>query len=170
VWEIERFDKSRHDRSQFDCGNAVLTEWLQKRASQWDRKDLSRTYVAVKGNSSQVLGYYSLSSHAVEYESLDQEQTRGLPRIDVPVVLLGRLAVDRSQQGCGLGRFLLLNALSRIVNLADAVGIRAIEVDAIDDSAKRFYLKYGFSQLADDDRHLFLSIGAIKQLNLPAPD
>lgn len=170
MWRLERFDKSRHDRSQFDCGHTDLNEWLQKRASQWDRKGLSRTYVAISDNSSQVLGYYSLSSHAVEFESLEQDQSRGLPRIDVPVVLLARLAVDQSQQGCGLGRFLLLNAFSRIVQLADALGIRAVEVDAIDDSAKRFYLKYGFSQLLDDERHLFLSIGAIKQLKLPAPE
>jgi GNAT superfamily N-acetyltransferase len=90
-----------------------------------------------------------------------------LPKIAVPVVLLGRLAVDRTVQGQGLGAHLLIDALRRTECLAEAVGIRAVEVDAIDDAARRFYLKFGFGPLADDPNHLFLPLHVIRKLRLP---
>src|SRR5271168_4307035 len=101
-----------------------------------------------------VVGYYAISTHGVRREDLPDDQAKGLPRIDVPVVLLGRLAVDRSAQGCGLGSLLLMDALRRIELLSDEVGIRAVEVDAIDDAARNFYLKFGFMPLIDDPNHL----------------
>ena len=76
--------------------------------------------------------------------------------MDVPVVLLGRLAVDQSNQGQGLGAFLLIDALRRALHISEQVGIRAVEVDAIDDSAHAFYLKFGFRSLLDDPRHLMM--------------
>ncbi len=169
MWRIEPFDRKRHHREAFDCGNAVLNDWFKTKPSQWEKKDLCRTYVAVDSQLN-VAGYYTLSSHHVEHDSLRESQAQGLPRIDVPVVLLGRLAVDRRTQGQGVGTLLLLNALSRIAKLAETLGIRAVEVDAIDESAKHFYLKYGFSPLRDDERHLFLSVGTIQKLELPAPE
>src|SRR4051794_35975350 len=94
-WMIERLDR-QHDRRQFDCGIAALNDWLQKLASQHERRDLARTYVAVLPDDQRVLGYYAIATHRVSYDALPEDQARGLPRIDVPVVLLGRLAVDRS--------------------------------------------------------------------------
>jgi GNAT superfamily N-acetyltransferase len=163
--EIQRLHRG-HDRSEFDCGNAPLNDWLRERAGQFDRKDLARTYVAVRPSESLVLGYYALSSHRVVYEALPTETIKGLPKIDVPVVLLGRLAVDRSVQGQGLGAFLLIDALRRTEQLAEQLGIRGIEVDATDESARKFYLKFGFSPLLDDPRHLLLSIHVIRKLKL----
>jgi GNAT superfamily N-acetyltransferase len=90
-----------------------------------------------------------------------------LPRTDVPVVLLGRLAVDRSTQGQGLGALLLIDALRRAQFLSDQIGIRAVEVEAIDDAARDFYQRFGFTPLADAPRHLYLSMQAIRGLNLP---
>jgi GNAT superfamily N-acetyltransferase len=113
-----------------------------------------------------VLGYYAISTHGVRREDLPDEQAKGLPRMDVPVVLLGRLAVDKSAQGCGLGSLLLLDALRRVELLAEEVGIRAVEVDAIDDTARNFYLKFGFMPLLDDLGHLFLPMPAIRKLGL----
>ena len=166
LWEIERLGRS-HDRSQFDSGAAVLDEWLKKYVGQFERRDLARAYVAVSAGDQRVLGYYAISNHRVSYEALPADQAKGLPRIDVPVVLLGRLAVDRSTQGQGLGRFLLLDAMRRVVHLADQIGVRALEVDAIDAAARRFYLKYGFTPLLDDVNHLFLPLSVIRKLNLP---
>ncbi len=74
-----------HDRSSFDCGNATLNQWLQKRAGQWQRKELARCYVAVSKVETQVAGYYAISSHHVDYESMPADQAKGLPRIDMPV-------------------------------------------------------------------------------------
>jgi GNAT superfamily N-acetyltransferase len=158
-----------HDRASFESGHAALDDWLKQRAGQFDRKDLARTYVAVRPGEPTVLGYYAISTHGVRREDLPDDQTKGLPRIDVPVVLLGRLAVARGAQGCGLGSRLLIDSLQRIELLAEQVGIRAVEVDAIDDSARNFYLKFGFVPLLDDPRHLFLAMSTLRQLALARP-
>ena len=165
-WRIERLDR-RHDRSAFDCGESSLDDWLKQRAGQYEKKDLSRTYVAVLGDQPRVLGYYAISTHRVSHEALPEEQAKGLPRIDVPVVLLGRLAVDRCAQGHGLGSLLLLDALRRIAHLADQTGIRAVEVDAINESARAFYRKFGFVPLTDDELHVFLPMQVVRKLKLP---
>lgn len=165
TWTIRRLDKS-HDRTAFDCGRSMLNEWIKDRAGQYDRRDLSRTYVATRPNESSVVGYYAISSHQVVHELLPAEESKGLPRLDVPVVLIGRLAVDRSEQGQGLGSSLLVDALRRSADISEQLGIRAVEVDAIDDTARSFYLKYGFRPLLDDPRHLFLPMHEIRKLRL----
>lgn len=154
------------DRTAFDCGNARLNDWLQHRASQYEKKGLARTFFAVRHGETRVVGYYAISNHHVSFDALPGEQAHGLPRIDVPVALLGRLAVDRSVQGSGLGAFLLVDALRRIATVAEQIGIRAVEVDAIDEAARNFYLKYGFVPLADDQRHLYLPIDVVRRLKL----
>jgi GNAT superfamily N-acetyltransferase len=165
-WEIQRLDKS-HDKSSFDCGKQQLNEWLHRSASQYELRDLARTYVAVREDEPKVLGYYAISNHQVSYETLPNDQAKGLPTIDIPVVLLGRIAVDKSVQGQDLGEYLLIDALRRTDHIARHIGIRAVEVDAIDEVARRFYMKYGFVSLLDDSRHLFLPIQIIRKLNLP---
>jgi GNAT superfamily N-acetyltransferase len=165
-WVVQRLDK-QHDRTAFDCGNAPLNQWIQRLAGQYERRDLARTYVAVRTGEASVLGYYAISSHRVCFDALLDEHAKGLPALDVPVLLLGRLAVDRNSQGCGLGEHLLMDALRRAEYLSQHVGIRAVEVDAIDEDARRFYLKYGFDALHDDRRHLFLPMQVIRQLHLP---
>ncbi len=165
-WDIQPLDPS-HDRSSFDCGNAVLNEWIKKRAGQWQKKEIARCYVAVRRGESQVIGYYAISSHHVGYEALPADQAKGLPRIDVPMVLLGRLAVDKGVQGQGLGEQLLIDALRRAQHLADRLGIRAVEVDAIDEAARQFYLRFGFTSLEGDPNHLFLPMHVIRRLRLP---
>ena len=166
-WRIERFDKSQHDRSDFDCGKAPLTEWIQKYVSQYERKDLCRTYVATRHGESRILGYYTVSNHRVTYETLPENEAKGLPNIGIPVALIGRLAVDASVQGLGLGKLLLLDSLRRVSFLADRIGIRAVEVEAIDDDARRFYQRYGFISLRDDPKHLILTLRVVRELDLP---
>lgn len=165
-WVIERLGR-QHDRTTFACGQPLLDDWLKLRAGQYEKKDLARTYVAVRPADTAVRGYYAISSHRVAFEALPDDQAKGLPRIDVPVILLGRLAVDRSCQGQGLGALLLIDALRRAQFLADQIGIRAVEVDAIDDPARDFYLRFGFTLLADAPRHLYLPTQVIRGLDLP---
>ena len=165
-WTIQKLNRS-HERDAFDCGNDALNDWLHKRVSQFEKRDLSRAYVAVREGELRVYGYYALSTHRVRYEALAADQAKGLPHIDVPVVLLGRLAIDRTAQGQGLGSLLLIDALRRAELVATQVGVRAVEVDAIDDAARRFYMKFGFTSLLDDCNHLFLSIRAVRTLELP---
>lgn len=165
TWSIRRLHRE-HDRSLFDCGESVLNDWLKNRASQFDRRDLSRTFVATRPGESRVLGYYAISSHRVLHEVLPPHESKGLPRLDVPVVLLGRLAVDRSVQRQGLGSLLLVDAVRRAAAISEQVGIRAVEVEAMDQSAKEFYLCFGFRPLMDDPRHLLMPIHEIRKLDL----
>ena len=164
-WTIRRLDKN-HDRSAFDCGQPMLNEWLKDRAGQFDRRDLSRTFVATRPDEAFVVGYYAVSTHRVVYDALPTAEAKILPRLDVPVVLIGRLAVDHTVQGQGLGALLLVDALRRSLQISEQVGIRAVEVDALDDAARNFYLKFGFRSLLDDPRHLFLPMHEIRKLKL----
>ena len=166
-WVVEPFDKQWHRRSGFDCGVAALNDWLLTKVSQYEKRDLARTYVLIEVGESIVRGYYALSNHTVVYESLPEDQAKGLPHIDVPVVLIGRLAVDLSVQGHGHGEFLLLDALRRAEHLSMKIGIRAVEVAAVNDAAVRFYKRYGFTALTDDPNHLFLPMRIIRKLRLP---
>lgn len=165
VWTIRRLEK-RHDRSAFHCGQPLLDEWLSERAGQFDRRDLSRTFVATRPDDMIVCGYYALSTHRVIYDALPRSEAKTLPRLDVPVVLIGRLAVDQSMQGRGLGAMLLIDALRRSVHISAHVGIRAVEVDALHEAARGFYMKFGFRPLLDDPRHLFLPLHEIRKLGL----
>ena len=81
-WTIRRLDKS-HDRTAFDCGQSVLNEWIKDRAGQFDRRDLSRTFVATRVNELAVVGYYAISSHRVVHEMLPEDEAKGLPRLEV---------------------------------------------------------------------------------------
>jgi GNAT superfamily N-acetyltransferase len=165
TWNIERLDRG-HLRDTFDSGNATLDDWLKRYATQFERRNLCRTFVATRPPAKTVLGYYAISNHAVGYESLATEQSKGLPRVDVPVVLLGRLAVSQSEQGQGLGALLLIDALRRSLLLSEQLGIRAVEVDAIDDAARNFYIHFGFTPLQDDPNHLIIPIQAIRKLSV----
>ena len=166
AWKVQRLGGG-HDRASFDCGKPPLNEWLQRFAGQYERRDLARTYVAVREGDPRVLGYYAISHHLVRYDALPEEQAKGLPTIDIPVVLLGRLAVDKTVQGQGLGQHLLIDALRRVAYLSEHIGVRAVEVDAIDDDARQFYLKFGFVSLLGGQQYLFLPMQVIRKLELP---
>jgi len=165
AWTIGRLGKS-HDRSTFDCGQPMLNDWLKDRAGQFDHRDLSRTFVATRPDEAHVIGYYAISTHRVIYDVLPSAEAKGLPRLDVPVVLIGRLAVDLRMQGQGLGALLLVDALRRSLQISEQVGIRAVEVDALNETARHFYLKFGFRSLLDDPRHLLLPMHEIRKLKL----
>ena len=162
-WHVEPLSR-RHERTGFDCGEASLNEFILKRAGQFDRKGLGRTHVAVRPGETRIEGYYTLACGSVTYESLPDNQGKGLPQsMDLPTILLGRLAVDRSVQEQGLGAFLLLNALYRSRDAAGSVGALAIVTEALHDRARTFYLKFGFLSLKDDPRHLYLPIKRIPE-------
>jgi GNAT superfamily N-acetyltransferase len=140
---IEKLNRE-HDVSAFDCANATLNEWLSKFALTNQQADSARTYVALDANS--VAGYYALTTGSVHKHESPQRIAKGLANHPIGVVLLARLAVDQTQQGKGLGKALLFDALSRIEEAADIGGVRAVLVHAIDDAARRFYLHFGFEE------------------------
>jgi GNAT superfamily N-acetyltransferase len=165
-WRIERLARS-HIRSRFDCGQPSLNDFLRTLVSQYEKRNLGRTYVAVQGSDCRVFGYYTIASGAVAFEHLPAEAARKLPRHPLPVVLVARLAVDRAVQGQRLGEKLMLDALARSVDLSDELGIHAVVVDAIDRQAKAFYQKYRFIPLLDSEFHLYLPITTIRTLLKP---
>jgi len=136
-WAIEPFSASHH-RDGFDCGKQPFTDFLKQFAGQYEKRNLARTFVAVRQYEKKILGYYSLASGAVRFESMPETAAKKLPRHPVPVAVLARLAVDLTEKGQGLGRLLIGDALTRCVSLSDQLGIHAVFVEAIDDEAVRF--------------------------------
>lgn len=160
---IVRLNKS-HDRSSFECGEEDLDTFLKKYARQNDNKGISTTFVLCESVSFRVLGYYSISSGQVACADLPTSASQTLPKYPIPVIRLGRLAVDRKYQGKGFGKILLADALLRCKNLADELGVYAVEVHALSSDAKRFYVKYGFQELQDDEWHLYMSMKSVRKL------
>ncbi|HJT67717.1 MAG TPA: GNAT family N-acetyltransferase [Pyrinomonadaceae bacterium] len=123
---------------------------------------MGRTYVATTDGDASVLGYYTISSSAVAFEVVPEN----LPRHPIPVALVGRLAVDNKVRRQRLGETLLVHVLQSAQRAARIVEIYAVVVDALDESAKSFYLKYGFNSLTDDPLHLYLPMRAVERLGL----
>lgn len=132
-----------HDCSGFDCGEAELNGWLKKRALSNQMSGASRTFVVADARG-RVLAYYALSAGAVSCREAPGAVRRNMPN-PVPVMVLGRLAVDVSCQGKRLGSALLKDAFLRTATVAENVGVRALLVHAINESARRFYLQHGFT-------------------------
>jgi len=162
-WRVEPLGRS-HDRSHFDCGVESLNRYLRELASQHAKRDISKTYVAVKAEDAQVDGFYALSTGSMILEDLPEAKRKHLPRYPIPTAHLGQLAIDRKTQGQGLGEALLFDALRRVARVGEELGIYAITVDAIDARAKAFYERYGFVPIAGDPLHLYLEIKVIRQL------
>jgi GNAT superfamily N-acetyltransferase len=161
-WRIEPF-RASHERGEFFCGKAPLDDFLRLRASQYEKRRLGRTYVALFPGAMRVAGYYTLAASAVAVANLPTKATKRLPKHPVPVILLGRLAVDQKARGQGLGKALLNDALRRSLGLSEQLGLHAIEVLAIDADAREFYSKYGFVAFVDNNLRLFLPIRTIEQ-------
>lgn len=132
---------SDHDLSQFQCGEPALDDWLKRRALQNEESGASRTYVVCLGK--RVVGYYALAVGAVAHVDAPGRVRRNMPD-PVPVMVIGRLALDQSVQGQGVGPALLRDAILRTLQAAEIAGIRAVLVHAISERAKHFCEKWGF--------------------------
>ncbi|MBF0587473.1 GNAT family N-acetyltransferase, partial [Prosthecochloris sp. N3] len=150
---VEKLSLS-HDLDGFDCGHDALNEFLQRFAMLNQSAHSAQTYVCCEEGTEKVAGYYSLAVGSVEPSAAVGRLGKGLARHPVPVMILGRLAVDRRCQGAGLGRALLKDALLRTAQAAELAGIRAILVHAKDDEARSWYLHWGFEQSPTDPYHL----------------
>lgn len=159
-WIFSPLDKS-FNKSSFDCGKPQLNDYLKKYAFQNQKKRYSITFVATVENSKEIAGYYCTSASSIEFANIPDSLNQKLPKYPAPVMLIGQLAVDKKMQGKGLGKVLLMHALSRGVRISSEMGIFAVRVDAMDEEAKDFYLKYGFIPLKDAESSLILPIKTI---------
>ena len=145
-----------HDRTAFSCGQTALDDWFHRRASQDDRRNIARVFVATD-DSLGVIGFYSLSSFTLSLTDLPDEIARKLPRYDaIPAALIGRLARDVRVRGQGIGELLLADAISRILTAASTLAVFATIVDAKDASAAAFYEEFGFRAFPLRPDRLFL--------------
>jgi len=155
----------QHDRTAFYCGADALDRYLKQQARQDADKRVAAPFVAVNPPNTHVLGYYTLSASVVTLTDLPDELTRKLPRYpQLPVTLLGRLAVDQSARGQRLGEHLLLDALHRSLTHADEIAAMAVVVDAKDENAAAFYRHYEFIPLQAQPRRLYVPMRVVAQL------
>lgn len=152
--QIEKLNTT-HALDAFDCGKDPLNRFLKRYALTNQQAGSAQTYVVCRGPNI-VAGYYSLCVGAVEFEHAPTRVGKGLARHPIPIMLLARLAVDRSEQGRGLGKALLKDCLLRTAQAADIAGIRALLVHAKDDEARAWYEAFDFEPSPTDPYHLFL--------------
>ncbi len=151
-----------HQVDQFDCGNIQLNNWLKHRAFKNEIQGASRTYVVTFENV--VVAYYCLANGAIAQTLCTGKVKRNMPD-PIPVMIIGRLAVDQNWQGKGIGKALLRDAILRTLQASEIAGIRAILVEAISEEAKQFYEKCGFTISPIAPMTLMITInGAIMSL------
>jgi predicted GNAT family N-acyltransferase len=152
TFNIEPFDRSKHDRSQFDCGVPSLNRYVTTQISSDIRRDLARGYAAVHTSDSgiprKMVGYYTLSSHSVETDFLPKDLVK-CPYPAVPAVLIGRLAACESVKGNRLGTQLVVSALKKSIELHKELGIQLVVVDPLGEDVIGFYEKFGFREFGE---------------------
>ena len=165
VFKIELFDKNKHDRSTFKCGQDSLDNYIRQQASQDVKKRLATVFVLVDLPQTKIIAYYTLSAYTLEMKALDEKITKRLPRYPLlPATLIGRLAVDINYQGQHLGEFILIDACKKIFDTTQKVASFAIVVDALNQQAIKFYQKYGFQQLQHNPMKLYLPMKSIEEI------
>jgi ribosomal protein S18 acetylase RimI-like enzyme len=146
-----------HDRAAFDCGNQNLDRYIRQQARQDVARGVARVFVAIAAeNDSRILGYYTLGATSIAPKDLPQDVERRLPRLPVPAALIGRLAVDRTVAGHGLGKILLADALLKSEVASESLAVAALVVDPIDDAARAFYRAFGFRDALGSHNQMFL--------------
>ncbi len=150
---------SIHETGRFSCGDESLDVWLKQRALKNQISGASRTFVACK--ATQVFAYYALASSAVVVKATSGRFRRNMPD-PIPVVVLGRLAVDRELHGKGIGRALVRDAGIRVLQASDIIGIRGIVVHVLSEAAKAFYEHIGFDPSPLDPMTLMITLSDLE--------
>jgi GNAT superfamily N-acetyltransferase len=170
VWEEAPLGRT-HDRTAFDCGDDDLNTYLRRYARQNHASGGAKCFVAVPHDTpARILGFYTLSPASIEFSRAPSVVTRGPGRHDLPVYRLGRLAVDQTMQGRGLGGALLWRAVQRCLAVVPEAGGVALLIDAKSDQAAAWYESHGAVRLLDAQRSLVLPFAmAAKVLAEKAP-
>ena len=154
----------RHDTAHFECGSDTQSEWLRRFALQSDRMDSTRVWVITLTDSPRVVAYYALSAGSVELSNAPARIRKMMPRYPVPVVILTRLGVDRTEQGQGLGQELIRDMLMRVTAAGEVIGARALLIHCEGASARDFYLHVAdFEPSPTHPLHLFLLMSDLRK-------
>ncbi len=160
--KIEPVNRS-HNRRSFDCGNADLNHYLQNTARQQSEKGISRTFVLVdRENPYEILGFFTLAACEIVVEKLPPRYAKKYP-LRASAAKLARLAVASHRQMQGLGRYMMLNAMERVLHVAEHLGVMGFFVHAKDNVAATYYRQFGFIPLPDNPLELFLTIATIRK-------
>ncbi|MBL8193477.1 MAG: GNAT family N-acetyltransferase [Blastocatellia bacterium] len=151
--------EKQHDRKNFDCGSEPLNTYIKQYALQNQKRNMTRVYVILLENK--VVAYYSLVYGGVSPEEMPQEMRVG--QYQIPIMLIGRMGVDVTQKGKGLGHAMLQDAAIRTIQAADIAGLRALFVHAKDLAAKAFYEHHGFIVCPSDPLHLFFPVDIMRK-------
>ena len=151
-----------HSTADFSCGRAELDTWLQRYAAIAQAARSARTFVALT-REGRIAGYYALAAAQVVPAQVPARVRRGMPRQPIPAALLARLAVDRRDQGRGLGALLLRDAMVRTLQAADSLGIRVLLTHAKDERARAFYERFDFEPSPTDPLHLMLLLKDLRR-------
>jgi predicted GNAT family N-acyltransferase len=161
TFAVEELDPKRHDRAAFDCGDELLNRYLKALAGQHRVKGIATTFVLIESERpSRILGYYSLSAASLAFERLTEADRKRLPAYPVPSVRIGRLAASLALRGQRLGELLLQNAIKRVLQARNTLGVHVVLVEAKNSAAEGFYRKYGFRLCDPASRQLYLPLGA----------
>jgi GNAT superfamily N-acetyltransferase len=164
VHSIEPLDAS-HDREGFDCGSEALNAYLKQTARQHEKRGISRTFVLVEEEAidpKPILGFFTLNICQIKSDMLSPEEAKRLPR-DVSGVKLGRLAVDRNFQRKGIGKYLLVGAMNKFLEIFHRAGGIGLFMDAKDETAMHYYEQFGFIPLPSNPLELFLPLKTIQK-------
>ena len=161
---IELLDK-KHNRNDFDCGKEFLNNYLKNQAGQDQKRKLSACFVLFEPETNAIQGYYTLSNNSIPLSHFPENIQKKLPKsyLSIPTTLLGRLAIDLKEQGKGIGKILLIDALKRSYETSQEIGSFAVVVDPIDKEAEMFYEKYDFIKLPDSEK-MIIATKTLKEL------
>ena len=150
---------AEHDTSQFDCGSVAQTEWLRKYALRAQQSGSSVVRVVRREGEARVVGYHALATASIRHEDAAAGVRAGMPRYPIPAILLTRLGVDLEEQGRGLGKALVVDAIRRVHRAAEDIGVRAFLIHAESEKARAFYEHLGeFEQSPTDPLHLMIRL------------
>lgn len=151
-------------RATFDCGQPELNQYLAQTASQHEKRNVTRTFCGIQDGV--IVGFFSLTNAVVDISAITPETLKRyrLPTHALPVVRLGRLAIDSRFQRQGLGNLLLIEAMSKVLAVAESSGCVGLVVDAKDADAANFYAADGFQAAPGNPLLLFMPLPEIQEL------
>lgn len=166
---IEKFDPVQHDRTNFDCGVGRLNRYLKQSARKQQQDDMTRVYVAVEDGNSRILGYHAINVGAMNVDELHRRPHGAPSHGEIPVLFLGQVAVNKEEQGRGVGGNLMYHVFEKACIIADQAGCYAIILDVISDggpaeSVRReaWYKEFGFSPFPSRPSRMFMTIQQVR--------